>query len=343
MKIKILSLWVFSAFILTACGGGSDSSPSFNSSSPESSNNTPQNGNKPADQVLTQIYMSEMSDDTTQKILGYDIDTITIKDGQYYTKNENNLGYNQEADMSFLVTADGVYEDGPKHPTYGVNIGSVTGSPANFTLKPYSKIASKGLTFNQSYKTIDLSNKSLSEVINPYNAWVIKNNLTSQFPISDTLSRFYNASAATKFPAGSQCFQLTKSENNQEHIELYNDTKNQKNVMDIWNQEANKIAADTQKKIFKDTTAFITSQHPQYDTYAKFQSDFYAGDYYSKGIDFLLSDEISNMKEDINQNSDLTAEEKANVLEYINITNNLCTVYNNTATETIRNAISNFK
>ena len=49
------------------------------------------------------------------------------------------------------------------------------------------------------------------------------------------------------------------------------------------------------------------------------------------------------MKEDINQNNDLTAAEKANVLEYINITNNLCTVYNNTATETIRNAISNFK
>lgn len=338
MKIKTLSFAILSSILLSACGGGSSSSDSDSSSSITPS----PTDNKPANQTWTQIELSQGAPDSTSGALGYDKSIITIKDGIYYAKNESNLETDSNGYQSFFVTKDGIYEDGPTDSIYGINIGTVQGSPEKLSLKPYSQIGSKGLVFTKYHKVFDISGQPLNAKVNPYDNWLIKNNVNSQ-NIDESVLRFYNLNQSKKFPAGSKCLVLTKAETNQEYLELYNDTLNDPEYSRIWNLEAIKSANDSTKIIYKDTTAYITFQYQEYDAYAKVKNDIFAGYKYDQGIEYLLSEEIADLKDQINQNNKLSNTEKLKLMEYPELANNACILYNETATKTINQAIGDFK
>lgn len=336
MKIKALSLSIFSCILLTACGG-SNNSNSSNSSNSASAND--QNNTKIADQAWTSFNIQ--GDDSKGK-LNFEIDQLTIKDGQYYSKIDHTYNDTEYGNLSFFVTADGVYGDGPIHPEYGVQLGSVSGSSEKLTTSYYSPVGSKGFETTFYYKTIDLSGKSISESINPEDIFKIQNNYKTN-SISKTLLNFYGANSSIKLPEGSKCLVLTKSENNQEHLELDKSSKDKQKIIDIWNTEASKNADDSTKKLFKDTTAYITYAHNlDGDSFAKFQNSFYAGYQFDKGIDYLLTEEIGDLKSFADFGNP-TAEEKKLKLESIDLLNTTCTYFNETASKTIRDSINNFK
>lgn len=341
MKIKAISFAILSSMILTACGGGgSDSKSSINDNTSNNNSNNGSNTNTSSNQTWSSFYIDQVYSGSNSDALGYDGDQITIKDGKYYSKNTNTLDNVSSSGSSFIVTQDGVYEDGEIDSTYGTFIGNATVASNVWTLIPYSKIGSSGLKFTHSYKTIDISGKSFNEVINPYDAWSLKYDMADTHPIGNTVQRFYTANASTKFPNGSTCLQFDKIESSQDYIELQRDTENDTSVQKIWNSEANKSAADVEQKIYKDTVAYITYQYQDADTYAKYQDKFFSGNFYSKGIEATFEDMINELKDDISQ---LTGQDKVIADEYVKAAQSSCFLYNETASKTIHNAISNFK
>ncbi|MBU3846617.1 MAG: hypothetical protein H9855_06540 [Candidatus Acinetobacter avistercoris] len=335
MKIKALSLSIFSCILLTACGG-SNNSNSSNSSNSTSAND--QTNTKIADQAWTSFNIH--GDDSKGK-LDFEIDQRTIKDGQYYSKIDQTSDNTEYYNLGLFVTADGGYGDGPIHPEYGVQLGSANGSNEKQILSPYSPVGSKGFQITVYYKTIDISGKSISESINPEDIFKIQNNFRTN-SISKTLLNFYAKNSSIKLPEGSKCLVLTKSENNQGHLELDKSSKDKKEIIDIWNTEASKNANETIKKLFKDTTAYITDKPDLDSVIAKFQNNFYAGYQIDKGIDYLLTEEIGDMKS-LADHENLTAEEKKLKLESIDLLNTTCTYFNETASKTIRDSIKNIK
>ncbi len=341
MKIKALSFAVLSSLLLTACGGGGSDSSNTNVNGTPDNNNPTDNGQNPSttsDQSWSSFFIDQIYSDSDDGVLGSDEDHITIKDGKYYAKNTNTLN-EDDLGHSIIITQNGVYEDGDVHAEYGTYIGTAKIDNNKWTLTPYSKTNSSGLQFIHSYKSIDISGKPFNEVINPQDAWAIRNNLTNTYPISNTLKRFYTTNNATRFPEGSTCLRLDTIENTQEYIELQLDTENDKNVQKIWEREAAKTS-DTDKKIFKDTVAYITYQYEDADTYAKYQSKFFSGNYYSKGLEFSLAEFIDDLKQDANN---YTGQNKEIADDYIDAYKNTCLLFNETASKAIRTTISNFK
>ena len=338
MKLKMLSCAVFSAFTLVACGGGgSSSNDSYNGSNNSNGSNNNGSSNN-TDQVWHAFYLE--ADGPNSDALGYETDRFTINNGKYYASNFNTHNNEDLSYTTFTVTADGVYEDGPRDSKLGVYIGDAKINGDTWTLTPYSAIGSKGLIYKVQYKTIDISGQKYNETLTPYTDLIIKNNFPSDVYISNGEKRYYDANKATVFPSGSKCLVQVQSETNQNYIELDIDTKNSDSVQKIWTELSNKSANDIDKKLFKDTTAYITYQYSEADTYAQYKNDLYSGNYYPKGVEFNLDDEIRDLKSDAN---DLTGTRKELLLAYANSLATSCTIYNDTAGQFVLKSLQNFK
>lgn len=323
MKIKTLSFAILSSVLLSACGS--------------SDNNTAENINdsKISDQTWTSF---TLYGDDQARSLDFESDIQTINNSKYYVKKDIDIG------ESFFITADGVYGDGPEHPKYGFLLGSVSGSYEQLKLSYYSPVGSKGMEESMSHKIIDISGKSLVEILNPTDAFSIKNNFNTN-QISKTLLQFYAENETEKFPAGSSCSVLTQQSTNQNYIEIDKSTKDLPSNVDIWKSESQKVASETIKKLFKDTTAYFIedSNSSEYDIYAQYQNSIYAGNYFEKGINFDLLQEIKDDKSELNENSNLTAERRKLAIEQADLKSTTCTSYNETASKTIHNAINAFE
>lgn len=332
MKIKAISFAVLSSLLLTACGGGGGS----NSYTGGNENTTPPDVS--ANQQWSIVDIGEVYSDPYEGPLGYEEHRITLKDGKYYVKQTNTLDDSKSLYLSFMVTKDGVYEDGPISQD-GALIGTVSINANQWTLLPYSKIGSTGLKFYHTYKTIDISGQSFNHVIAPLNMWAIKNGRTNDISVSNAELKFYTANTTTKFPNGSTCLQLIKEENNQEYIELEIESENSPYVINRWNDFV-LAGSGAAQQIFKDTTAYITSRDEDnnVDTYAKYQNKYFAGNYTAKGVQFDFEDLLKALSE---SSKALTGQDKVVANEYINAVKNTCMLYNDKATQTILNAIKN--
>lgn len=336
MKIKAISFAVLSSLLLTACGGGGGSD-SYTGGNGNNDNTTPDTS---ANQQWSILDIGEVNSAPYEGPLGYEENRITLKDGKYYVKQTNTLNDSDSLYLSFTVTKDGVYEDGPISQD-GALIGTVSINANKWTLLPYSKIGSTGLKFYHTYKTIDISGQSFNQVIAPLHMWAIKNGRTNDISASNAELKFYAANTNTKFPSGSTCLQLIKEENNQEYIELEIESENDPYVINRWNDFA-LAGSGAEQKIFKDTTAYITSQDDNEDDnadmYAKYQNKYFAGNYTAKGIQFDFEDLLKELSE---SSKALTGQDKVIANEYIDAVKNTCMLYNDKATQTILNAIKN--
>ena len=339
MKIKAISFAVLSSLVLTACGGGGGSD-SYTGGNGNNDNTTPDTS---ANQQWSAIDIDEAYSGVNSGSLGYEQTSLTLKDGKYYYKHTNTLDTDDDVYQTFFITADGVYEDGAIDAQYGTLIGTATIAANTWTLVPHSKIGSTDLKFYHTYKTIDISGQSFNQVINPLDMWAIKYNIKDSYPVSDTVFKFYTANANTTFPSGSTCLQLIKEESNQEYIELDTDSKNNAYVTNMWNDLA--IAGSgAERKLFKDTTAYISTQDTDEDdnadTYAKYQNNYFSGNYYSKGVEYDFADLIKKLSDSFGS---LTGQDKVIANEYVNAVKNSCMFYNDKAAQTIHTRISNFK
>src|SRR5690606_14029218 len=95
MKLKNLSLAIFSAFMLSACGGGS-SSESSNEGTGTGTGTGSLELSTPSFQQWTTFFIDEYSDST----LDYEIEQSTFDQGNLYFKVEETTGWDESDTFS---------------------------------------------------------------------------------------------------------------------------------------------------------------------------------------------------------------------------------------------------
>ena len=331
MKLKTLSCAIFAAFTLTACGGGSDGGSSEQFIEDGATNKFQQWSN-----------FSIENDYSTNKI-GYDSDTLTIDQNKAFSKNTNTLDWDQT--QSFFVTADGVYDEGEEHPEYGAYQGEVSISNNTWTHIPYSNIGSKGLKLTVKYNPVDISNKAIAPLVSFHEYWVAKNNQNDTWYVPDNMINFIKTIEQVKFPQGSVCLQLVESSNNQEYLELYKnqDTPELQTTLEQdWENYKTNTSSDIQKKIFKDTIAYLEydEDNAEYFGVAQKANHFYQVNLTQKGVEYSKAQEIRLLE---SLAAEYISSDQTIAQDYINLYKNSCFMFNQTASEAIKKQIANFQ
>ena len=114
MKLKNLSLAIFSALMLSACGGGSSSNSNGGKTGTGNTTLT-----KPDFQQWSSFYIDEYSDSD----LNYEIEQLTFDQGNVYIKVDETTGWD-ESD-TFSLTENGLYDTGNIHTKYGQLNGAI--------------------------------------------------------------------------------------------------------------------------------------------------------------------------------------------------------------------------
>lgn len=322
MKFKTLSLAIFSVFALAACGGGGSSS----------SNNSNDDSTTPTTSFQQ---WSIFEFDSYSDELSYDSETATIDNGKFYTA--------ESMDDSFMVTANGLYDQGPLHSTYGYLNGNISISNNVWTLSPYSSINSSGLKIATTMKQLNIEGENMAAKVDAYNYWLLKNNPSDNSnDISDNAKKYLTAISNVKFPAGAKCLQLNKVTNSEQYLELDNSASDnfQEFLASWWNE----LSTDTtaKKYIMKDTIAYtvVYDDESEYGV-AQYKNRFYDAYPAPKGTEFDLQNEIKFLDTWANTTANTT--QKAQILEFKQLVENSCHMYNDVAFKAIEQSISTYK
>lgn len=316
MKLKLLALSTMTLLTLTACGGGGSSSSNNNlNESPSIPNSTFQQ-------------WSTFELDSQSDVLSYESEKATIDNGKFYV-----LG---NMDDSFSVTTNGLYDQGPLHNTYSYLNGNITINNNVWTVSPYSSVNSTGLRFANTMKPFNLEGENMAAKVDPYNHWILKNNLDdANNYISSGAVKYLTAISKVKFPAGATCLQLNKVTNTEQYLDLFNDTDNtyQEILADQWNDLSTDVNA--KKYIMKDTIAYtITDEDESEYGVAQYKNRLYDAYLYQKGVEFDLQALIKSV--DVLANAATNATEKTQILEFKKLVENSCSLYNEVAMNAIQ-------
>ena len=316
MKLNILVLSTITLLSLTACGGGGGSS--------SSNSNTNENPSIPSSSFQQ---WSTFDLDSESDSLSYDSDTATIDNGKLYTSFSND---------SFMVTAKGLYDEGPVHTTYGYLNGNISIKNNVWTLSPYSSINSSGLKITTTMKSYNIENESMASKVDPYNYWLLKNNLSdSGNYISNKALRYLTAISKVNFPAGSSCLQLNKVSNSEQYLELIDtpDGYEQGFLANWWSELSTE--KDAKKYIMKDTIAYTLVDEEYQEEYgvAQYKNRFYDAYPSPKGVEFNMQDLIKSIDNEVNASTNAT--QKAQLLELKQLLESSCNFYNEVAIKAI--------
>ena len=321
MKFKTLSLAIFSIFALAACGGGGSSS----------SNNSNDDSTTPTTSFQQ---WSIFEFDSYSDELSYDSETATIDNGKLYTVGS--------IDDSFMVTANGLYDQGPLHSTYGYLNGNISISNNIWTLSPYSSINSSGLKIATTMKQLNIEGENMAAKVDAYNYWLLKNNLSDDGNyISDNAKQYLTAISNVKFPAGSRCLQLNKVSNSEQYLDLTDssDSYSQSFLADWWTDLSTDITA--KKYIMKDTVAYTLADDESEYGVAQYKNRFYDAYPSPKGVEYNMQDLIKVIDNWINTSTNPT--QKTQFLEFKQLAENSCSMYNDVAIKAIEQSISTYK
>ncbi|RKG31051.1 hypothetical protein [Acinetobacter tianfuensis] len=324
MKIKLLTISTAILLTLTACGGGGSSS------SDNSNNNSSENPSAPT-AAFQQWFTFNL--DSYSAELSFDSETTTVDNGKLYTAGD--------IDTSFMVTANGLYDQGPSHSAYGPLQGSISINNNIWTLSPYSSINAAGLNFETTVQLINLEGASLASKIDLYNYWVLKNNIAgSMDDISNQAQLFLTAMSTVKFPSGSKCLQITKISNSEQYLDLYDSpSSNSQSVLaNLWNSLILDPAA--KKYIMKDTIAYTLNNNFE-SGIAQYKNRFYDAYLAPKGVEYDIQSFLTEFDTWANQAP--TAAEKNQFLELKTLAQNSCTMYNDVAINAIKQNFANYK
>lgn len=319
MKIKILAIYTMTILSLTACGGGGGNSTSNNDSSE----------NPPVPNAAFQQW-STFELDSESDVLSYESDTATIDNGKLYTS---------ESSDSFMVTANGLYDEGSLHSSYGYLNGNISIANNVWTLSPHSSINSSGLKITTTMKSFNLEDEIIASQVDAYNYWIIKNNITdSSNYISNDALKYLTAISNIKFPAGSRCLQLNKVSNSEQYLDLTDssDSDSQSFLADWWADLSTDITA--KKYIMKDTVAYTVADDESEYGVAQYKNRFYDAYLSPKGVEYNMQDLIKVIDNWINTSTNPT--QKTQFLEFKQLAENSCSMYNDVALNAIKQSFA---
>ena len=333
MKLKNLSLAIFSTLMLSACGGGSSSDSNGGNTGTGTGNTTL---TKPDFQQWSSFYIDEYSDSD----LNYEIEQLTFDQGNIYIKVDETTGWNNSE--TFYLTANGLYDKGTNHPSYGKLEGTITSNTTTWKRLPYSSINSKGLSETLTFKTLDISGKNVAAALSPNNFLALKYNLLESYPMGDKGLKFYTDLKNSTFPEGSTCIQIQKAEHTEDYIELYNyslEPDIQQDLKGYW-QELLLDPKGYTKKIFKDSIAYLHNEGNIENGFAEYKNNIYEVDFYKSGTSFNFESEISELNRLYNAAS---GEQKILLKELIDLQKSSCSLFNSTASKIIAEKVGLYK
>ena len=333
MKFKNLSLAVFSAFMLSACGGGSssDSNPGTGTGTGTGSLNL----TTPSFQQWTTFFVDEYSDET----LDYEIEQNTFDQGNLYFKVEETTGWDES--NTFSLTENGLYDTGNMHPKYGQLNGIIKTNATTWQLAPYSSINSKDLQTIIKFKEIDISGKNIAPILSPNNYLTLKYNLLDTYTMGELGEKFYTLTSNAKFPANSKCIQFQDISNSKEYIELYKYSL-EEDIQDYLKTEWADVSTDSKnysKKTFKDAIAYLDLREDQQWGLEEYKSKYYEVDYHPAGKEYDFKNLLSELQSLITSAKD--NHEKQVRQELYDLTQNACNAFNDVASSEIRKQMNN--
>ena len=155
MKLKNLSLAIFSALMLSACGGVHLLIQMAGTGTGTGTGTGNTTLTKPDFQQWSSFYIDEYSDSD----LNYEIEQLTFDQGNIYIKVDETTGWDESE--TFYLTENGLYDHGSTHATYGKLQGTITANATTWKQVPYSPINSTGLSSTLTFKVFDISGKKL--------------------------------------------------------------------------------------------------------------------------------------------------------------------------------------
>lgn len=335
MKLKNLSLAIFSALMLSACGGGSSSNSNGGKTGTGTGTGT---GNttltKPDFQQWSSFYIDEYSDSD----LNYEIEQLTFDQGNIYIKVDETTGWDESE--TFYLTENGLYDHGSTHATYGKLQGTITANATTWKQVPYSPINSTGLSSTLTFKVFDISSKNIAQVLSPEHYVNLKYNLLDTYPMGEKGEDFYRVLSNSIFPTGSTCIQFQTIDNSQKYIELYKYSL-EDYVQDYLKLEWADISKDSKyaKHTFKDAIAYLDLREDQQWGLAEYKSKYYEVDYHPAGEKYNIKNILAASKALVNSAS---AQDKPALQEYATLQENACTLFNNIASEELRKQIKKY-
>lgn len=212
MKFQTLACAIFSALLLSACGGSSNNSTS--SANPPSSGNTENNENTgntentgeieentEADNIITFASYIDGLDDGSK----YVKETFTIAGNTLYSDHTQNTLLAPLLKAHFL-TKGHHYDISNKKTKYGYELGQIQRLNNQWIQKPYSSKNHNQLTITDTVKTVNLEGKLLAEYID---------NEHYQYKRSDYMALFKD----NKFEKGAECWLVEDSHASEEYVQ----------------------------------------------------------------------------------------------------------------------------
>lgn len=332
MKFKALSFAIFSAFMLTACGGGSSSdSNGGNTGTGTGTGNTTLT--KPAFQQWSSFYIDEYSDSD----LNYEIEQLTFDQGNVYIKVDETTGWDESE--TFYLTENGLYDTGNIHTKYGQLNGAIRTNATTWQLAPYSSINSKDLQTTIKFKEIDISGKNIAPLLSPINYLTLKYNLLDTYTMGELGEKFYTLTSDAKFPANSKCIQFQDISNSKEYIELYKYSLEEEDYLKTEWASVSTDSKNYSKKTFKDAIAYLDLREDQQWGLAEYKSKYYEVDYHPAGKEYDFKNLLSELQSLITSAKD--NKEKQVRQELYNLTQNACNAFNDVASNEIRKQMNN--
>lgn len=338
MNIKTLSLAILTSFSLIACGGGSDHKNSDSSSDNDHSNNT----TTPPSNSITQWSNFRLDYDNqnpTNTYLNIINVQFSIANGKLYAELED---YDEQE--IYLTTTGEYLGIGPINSQYGALLGDITVNDDQFIIQPYSQIGSKGLTFTQDNKKIDLSNKSVLAAVDPYINWNVNYPQYSSQTFDPAFLSQLKGYQKLTFPQGSVCLQEEKYSNNQTYLHLYQSSDDNKQTFDRYAADyANHVNQSYIKFTqYFNATAYLytpdSNAENAQDGVAEYQGQYLDAYLEKQGIEYNLAESIQEAKDHANQ-SNISAEDKSAYNAFADGLSQGCDLYNDVAIKFLKQNI----
>ena len=339
MKLKNLSLAIFSAFMLSACGGSSSSDSNSNNSGTGTGTGTG-TGNTTTNDSEWSAYSPSYFVDSDYL---FDKLTFTSKgDTQYVRvdylsslKDMENLDINELYIFGDYLTNEGLYElELNKDPKLGYKIGSLLkNSVSEKTYIPSSKIGHTGLQLTEKYELVDLSGKPLAEYIDTHLYLVSSEPKLNNY--GDFGPLYLSKLKGKTFPNGSKCLRGLSLSSSKDFIIMYqNPYDTYDSFQDIFSEGYKTI------NLGGYNTFISNSIYPNEYISALVQVDnkYRYGEYNKSGTYYSLSKEIeieTQILKELKSDKFTDAEEILEQELYIQTLQKECTVINSTASQEI--------
>lgn len=340
MKFKALTLVMMSSVLLSACGGGESS---------KDNNSSVNNNLSVQDQEWSEIniYSDNDFNRSIDTQIGYGSDMLTIKNNKVYSKLVSE--YDWEDYESIKVTKTGLYDNSNELNDLGKYLGTITGSNNQWIISPYSSVNSTGLKFTTIFNSKNLENKSIAEIVMPFEYWIAKNELNQSFGVPANLLDFLLKLNEDKFPSGAVCIQINEEKVNEPYLELETYMFQDDYIKSEWEKIDNSFKAKDSS--ITELKYFNTQAYSVYDkefdeswVIAQFKKDGKTTYHYTSetpaGVEYSRENELNEMIDWIDYSGEDTAAQMKQ--EYVDYFKNSCNMYNKVAYNFIVDKITEY-